>query len=320
VRRRPPALVAALAAALVAALAAALAAVPAAQARTPVAIGLGDQSPAMFASPLFKPLRVKRVRFVIRWDAARHPAVLAAADAYVAAARGAGATVLMHVTTNDYRSRRAKLPSVADYRRRVGALVRRYRPQGVREWGVWNEANHPSEPTWRSPGRAARYFHELRRMCPGCSIVALDVLDASSAPAYISRFYRALGPRDRRAARLVGIHNYAETNRRSRGRTAAIIAAVRARNRRAQFWFTETGGIVKAKRDWPCNTTRAAAALRRMFWLARVHRRDVSRLYAYSFFGERPSCTLRDYGLVTWDGRKRAGYTVFRRLAGGFTR
>src|SRR5512144_3207818 len=153
----------------------------------------------MFTSRLFTPLKVQRVRYVIRWDAIRHPAVLAGADAYVAAARAAGARVLMHVSTNNYRPLKAKLPTVAAYRRDVGALVRRYRPEGVTEWGVWNEANHPTEPTWRSPERAAQFFHVLRAACGGCRIVALDVLDSSNSPTYIARFYRALGRSDRLA-------------------------------------------------------------------------------------------------------------------------
>jgi hypothetical protein len=299
---------------------AALTAVPAADAKTKVAIGLGDQSPAMFANGLFKPLKVKRVRYVIRWDAIAHPGVLAGADAYVAAAREAHAQVLMHVSTNDYRSRKARLPGVQLYRKRVGALVDRYRPDGVTEWGVWNEANHPSQPTWRNPTRAAQYFHAMRTMCDACTIVALDLLDQASTPSYITRFYRALSRSDRWAAALVGIHNYAETNRRSVGRTDQIIRSVRTYNRGARFWFTETGGIVKSRKSFRCNTTRAATALKRMFTLARAHRRDVTRLYAYSFFGEAPSCTLRDYGLVRWDGKKRKGYVAFRKYAAAFTR
>ena len=71
------------------------------------------------------------------------------------------------------------LPSAATYRREVGRLVRTLRPLGVREWGVWNEANHPSQPTWRHPERAAAYFTAMRSICRGCTIVALDVLDLS---------------------------------------------------------------------------------------------------------------------------------------------
>jgi hypothetical protein len=309
-----------LAVALLAGMAAAAPTTPAAEARVNVAIGLGDQSPAMFASPLFKPLKVKRVRYFIRWDAIEHPHALDAADAYVAAARAAHARVLMHITTNDYRKRRAKLPSVQRYRRAGGALIRRYRPLGVREWGVWNEANHPSEPTWKNPRRAAQFFHTMRTLCRGCTIVALDLLDTTSSPRYIDRFYRALGRRDRAAARIVGIHAYAETNRHVAGRTETIIRSVRAHNRRATFWLTETGGIVRLLDDWRCSTTRAATALRAMFRLAARHRRDIRRVYAYSFFGEQPGCTLRDYGLVTWNGKERKGYRVFRRYASGFAR
>jgi hypothetical protein len=159
----------------------------------------------------------------------------------------------------------------------------------------------------------------MRSMCKGCRIVALDLLDQHRAPDYINRFYRALNRRDRAAAALVGIHNYAETNRGIRGRTDRIIKAVRRWNPKATFWFTETGGIVKSS-GWSCSPARAATALQRMFTLAKTHRRNVRRVYAYSFFGEKPGCHRRDYGMVTWNGSKRKGYNVFARLSRGFAR
>lgn len=295
-------------------------AAPAAEAKTRVAVGLGDQSPAMFKSKNFKALKIKKVRYFIRWDGMRVGYARRGADQYVAAARKAGVKVFMHISTNDYRPRKAKLPSAKQYRRYVGNLITRYRKKGVREFGVWNEANHYTQPTYKNPRRAAQYFRIARSKCRGCTIVALDVLDQPNVESYIRRFYRALKPAERRYAKLVGIHNYGDTNRRRVSGTRDILKEVRKHNRRAKFWFTETGGIVNLGRSFKCSTTRAAKSLTYMFKLARKYRRSVQRLYAYNWFGTKPSCTGFDSGLVAWNGKPRKGYKTFKAGARKFTR
>jgi hypothetical protein len=287
-------------------------------ARSPIKVGIGDRDPRMFQQKAFKRLKIKRVRFFIRWDAARKPKYLRWADAYVRNARKARISVLMHIMTDDLRIDRGTLPTAHQYRRDVGALVRRYRPMGVREWGVWNEANHHSEPTYRYPARAAYYFRIMRRLCRGCTIVALDVLDQRSAPRYIARFYRALGRKNRRRAAIVGIHNYADVNRlRTRG-TRAVMRAVRRYNKRAQFWLTETGGFVHFKPVFPCNERRAANRLRYLFRLVRALRRDIRRVYYHQWSGE--NCRKFDAGLVRRNGKPRPAYHVLRDVLRGFSR
>jgi hypothetical protein len=285
-----------------------------------VAIGLGDQSAAVFKAKNFRALKVKKVRYFLRWDAMRVGYARRAADQYIRAARRAHVRVFLHISTNDYRHRKAKLPSTRAYKRYVGNLVRHYHRLGVREFGVWNEANHFSEPTYKNPRRAAQFFHIMRGLCRTCTIVALDVLDQRGTDSYISRFYRALSHRDRIAARLIGIHNYGDTNRHRTSGTRAIIRAVHRHNRHARFWFTETGGIVRLGHSFRCSTTRAAGALKYMFHLARVYRHGVSRLYAYNYYAPKKACQGFDSGLVTHAGKARKGYRVFKTQAAHFTR
>ena len=280
----------------------------AAQARTQVAVGLGDQSAAMFASPLYRSLKLTKTRYYIPWDAAKHPAQLAAADQYVAAAKARGVSVLMHISTNDFTAKMAKLPSVASYRKYVGALVRRYHKQGVKEWGVWNEENHVSQPTWRSPARAAQYFRQMRLLCKGCRIVALDILDQAGAERYVRRFMRAAGSQ-RRYIKYVGLHNYSDTNRKRSTGTAAYIRAIHSYRPRAQIWLTETGGVVSFGRSFPCSQSRAANRISYMFTLAR----------RYNWQGT--NCQTRfDSGLVAKDGAARKGYTSFKKGIAAFVR
>jgi hypothetical protein len=297
----------------------ALLAIPgAASARTNVAVGIGDQNASMFDAPAYRTLALRKTRYFIRWDAIRQPGVLAATDAFVAAARRAGVRVLLHISTNDLRHHRAKLPSVSAYRRDVGRLVRRYRAKGVKEWGVWNEANHKSQPTYRSPRRAAQYFKAMYRFCRGCRIVALDALDQAGVDRYIRSFYRALGRTYTRRAKVVGIHNYSDTNRNRSTGTRRIIRTVERYNRRTDFWLTETGGVVNFGTAFPCNEVRAAKRVSYMFDLARKYRRDVTRLYVYNWTGA--DCNGFDAGLTRADGSLRPGYATFKSRARSFTR
>jgi hypothetical protein len=302
--------------AMVAALLALPAAAPAA--KTNISVGMGDQSPAMFDNPHFLSLKVRKARYFLPWNAIDDPGRLAQVDAWYNAARRRGVRPLFHldgVFTN-------RAPSVRQYRTKVRQLVRRYR--GVRDWGVWNEANSRTQPVFRLAGRTAKYFLALRSMCRRCNIVALDLLDAGNIRAYIRSFYRALG-RKRRLAKIVGMHNYGDTNRARRNNTKTIINQVRRYNRRAQFWMTETGGIAyfatETRTAFPCNERRQSRAVGKMFRLARRYRSRIKRLYPYNFFGTDCDRGLRfDAGLVRRNGSRRPAYFTLRRAMRNFRR
>jgi len=300
--------------AAVAAIAAAASATAAgtASARSPVPVGISDQSAATFESPLFQQTGIRQARYFVPWNAARHPGELRAVRDYVKTARGHGISVLVHIGTDDFRPRRAKLPTVRQYRRDVGKLVRTLRPLGVRDWGTFNEANHPSEPTWRSPKRAAKFFVALRSVCGGCRVVALDVLDTRGVTGYIDRFYGALTPSQRRQASLVGIHNYSDVNRRTTKGTRTIMGAVRRHVRSPHFWLTETGGIVELGSTFRCSERRAANRTSYLFKLLRTYRHEIDRAYVYNWKGT--DCRTRmDTGLVNADGTPRPALTALRR-------
>ncbi|MEY2516992.1 MAG: hypothetical protein QOJ89_4350, partial [bacterium] len=171
----------------------ALLAVPASASAVNVRVGIGDQSPTMFTNANYEALNLKITRYFIEWNAITDPVELAKADKFVAAARASGVKVLMHISTADIKASSPKLPSVSAYRTRVGALIKRYKPLGVTEWGAWNEANHKTQPTAKSPAAAAKFYIQMRKLCTGCTIVALDVLDQRGVEAYIAKFFKAAG-------------------------------------------------------------------------------------------------------------------------------
>ena len=304
-------------------------------ARVNVAVGIGDQASTIFDQKNFKALKVKKVRYFIRWNAIDDPGQLALADAYVNRAQASGARVLMHISSNVLVRAKdakrlgvaaAKLPSVKQYRSKVGALIKRYGGKRL-DWGVWNEMNHDTQPTYRSPKRAAQFFLAMRKMCKGCKIVAADILDQSGAPRYLQRFFKALKSK-RRLVKVVGIHNYSDTNRRRSRGTRGIIRMVNRYNRRAEVWLTETGGVVKFGRSFPCNPKkprkaerRQARAVKYMFRLTRAFRRDIKRLYIYNYTGAGCGKSVRfDAGLTRPNGKPRPAYRVVKRTLRGFKR
>ena len=141
--------------------------------RTNIRVGIGDQQAAMFDNVHFQRAKFKRVRYFIPWNAVDNGGQLGAADAYVRRARRSGVRVFLHVMTDDLRIKQGRLPSVSAYHTKVRRLVRHFRRLGVREFGVWNEVNHASQPTYRSPKRAAQYFKVMYRLvkprCRSCT-------------------------------------------------------------------------------------------------------------------------------------------------------
>jgi hypothetical protein len=296
----------------------------AADARVNVRIGIGDQQRAIFDQPYFRAANFKRVRYFVPWNVMTNHGLRLQARWFVVRARQTGHRVFLHLSSHDLRIKQARLPSVRRYSSRVRRLVRYFRRLGVREFGAFNEANHSSQPTWRSPRAAAKYFRVMyravKRRCRSCTVVALDVLDQRGVERYMRSFYKRLSRTWRRRARTVGIHNYGDVNRKRVTYTRNIIRQSRRYNRRTKFWFTETGGIVKFGRSFPCSTRRASSRLRNMFDLAKRYRRSgVQRIYVYNWTGA--GCDARfDAGLTNPDGSVRPGYTYLRKKLSNFLR
>jgi hypothetical protein len=283
-----------------------------------VAVGIGDQSPKMFDDANWKSLNLKKTRYFIEWNAVDHPAEVENADKFVDAARQRGVKVLMHISTENINAvPPTKLPTVAEYKAKVGQLIKRYKPRGVTEWGAWNEANHKSQPTAKNPKRAAQFYTALKGMCTGCKIVALDVLDQAGVERYIASWLKAAGAAGR-TAKIIGIHNYSQVNRRITERnaskrypgTARIVKAVRKRNKVAKFWYTETGGVAQFGSAFPCDKSRQASRTKFMFTMLKKYDRNIERLYSYNWFGN--NCDGFDAGLVDRNGSTRPSYNVFK--------
>jgi hypothetical protein len=302
---------------------AALALLPAspAHARSSIRVGVADQSPAMFSSPLFTNLKIKRTRYFVPSDVMQNATERAKARAFVQAARSHGASTLLHISTTDLREKRGKLVSTTSYRRNVGRIVSYFRKLGVRDFGAWDEVNHKTQETWNHVGNAVSYFKSMysavRKRCKSCTVVGLDVLDQAGVDRYMRSFYSRLSSTWRKRLKVVGIHNYSDVNRNRSSGTRKIIQTARRYNRSTKFWFTETGALASFQGSFPYDLTRQASRIRNMFSIASHFKSSgVQRIYAYNWTGAEsgPGCGRScrfDSGLTNPDGTARPVYNVF---------
>ncbi len=302
--RRTPLIIAALTAAL---------AVPAgAQAAT---VGISDQQPGTFTNPQYAPLKMREARYITPYDVMSHPAEKADLDAWLTAARGAHQKILVSFEHSYQGSKAKKLPSIAAYKKELRKFKKAY--PFVKEISPWNEVNrkifrlpdggYQGQPTYKSPKRVAQYYMAARSVFGSKStIVGVDLLDqqnVKSTVRYLKSFLRYAKPRPK----VIGLHNYSDTNRFSGSRTRAILNAYSGK-----VWLTETGGIVKLGTSFSYSLSRASKALGCMFTLAKSNKR-IQRLYVYQFNpAADPQNARFDAGLINPDGSARPGYAVVK--------
>lgn len=272
-------------------------------------VGIGDP-PAMALSdltdPLFMPLGISAQRIVLPWDAVETEPVLV--EQWADAVRDIGIDPLVAFgATHDDRCPYSpcRLPTDAEYTADFQMLRREY--PWLRTFTPWNEPNHLSQPTAGAPAAAAHYADLLAQSCPGCRIIAGDMLDAPGMLGYLGEYRAALHTTPAAWA----LHNYYDTADFDDSRTSAFIDAVPG-----PVWITETGGIVTWRNaagqvQMPYDEQRAAQSLAFGLALAGAHGDRVERVYVYQWRAG-PADTF-DAGLVRPDGTARPALDVLRR-------
>jgi hypothetical protein len=275
-----------------------------------VLVGIGDQDASMFTDPLFEQVGFTKARYFPSWDVAFKEQEAGWLTQWLAGAEATHTEPLISFFASlgsACPNRPCKLPTVRQYTRAFKAFRQRW-PQ-VNVISPWNEANHRSQPTFKNPKRAAQFYNVVRANCPGCKIIAADVIDEVNMERWLKVFKKtATKPR------IWGLHNYRDTNKRKGqllGGTKRLLKAVKG-----DIWLTETGGIVKfvlpnGHTLFPEDENRANSATKRMFALAKRYRSRIKRLYIYHW---KQSATDNrfDAGLLSRDGTPRPAYFTVR--------
>ena len=151
-------------------IAAVLSLVAAAPASAKYRVGLGEQNPQMFDSAEWQSMKLKRVRYLVPWDYAKHPAQKAQVDHFMNTARAYRQDVLVTFTARRgcysekgrySKKKSCRAPSPKKYRKAFLAFDKAF--PWVRTYSAWNEINHKSQPTFKKPKRAAQYYNVLRK-------------------------------------------------------------------------------------------------------------------------------------------------------------
>lgn len=282
-------------------------------------VGISENNFQMFSDPNFLSLGVKHSRLVTAYNVMEASArgddeLSSRVQPYLAAAAAAGVEPLVTFEHARGAAERCKeknfrktqpqcqMPSKANYEANIRAFLQ-YFPQ-VRVIAPFNEVNHFTQPTARSPRKAAKFTKIAEKVCRelnrNCTVVQADLLDqADSASAkkpkykatkrYIKKFRRAYGKRKRLS--LCGLHTYSDVNRFRMKGTRALMKALKCK----RYWLTESGGLYNFGSFWSSRSTRRAGkcknsaqcqvkATKYMFKILRKNRR-ISRAYVYTWFG-----------------------------------
>jgi hypothetical protein len=204
---------------------------------------------------------------------------------------------LEHAASDRCPAAPCRLPSTDAYASQLRALLERF--PWVHVITPWNEPNHASQPTAGAPARAAGYYAAARAVCPACTLVAGDMLDASDLEDWL-RAYRAALPEP---PAVWGLHDYFDTTYFRDSGVDAMLAAVPG-----ELWLTETGGIVSHRGGLPPDERRASRSLEWALRLADAHADRVRRVYVYQWRAA-PDAQF-DAGLLRPDGTPRPAYDV----------
>lgn len=281
-------------------------------------VGISDQNPSTFTDPLYRAAKLTIARYVVPFDVTSDAAQRTRWEAWLADARAAHQRVLVSFE-HSRRSRRlaGKLPSAAAYRKAITAFKKRYGSK-VTDVSPWNEVDRKyvasrgeGQPTWNKPAMVATYYGIARKVFKGRHIVALDILDQANptfALRYVAQFRAAVRRQHLPSPSIWGLHPYSDINRFSTTRTKRLLRAMPG----GQVWLTEASGIVQFGSGFPFSVSRAAAANKCMFTIAKLNSR-IKRLYV---FGWSAGGTF-DSGLINADGTPRPGYTVVKKRQAG---
>jgi hypothetical protein len=282
---------------------------PTAHAAASYLTGIGDETTEMFGDPNWKQLHTKIARYIAPYDAAVHSYSLDKAKVWIKAAEAQHIQVLVAFYHSEYSP--TKMPSIAQYQHDVQKFIKLF--PHVKQYQSWNEANRGNiKHVLASPSAAsaAKYYQALLRVCKGCTVLGLDVLDAndiSPTLRYVSEFKREVRRLHTVMPKYWGLHNYSDINRLQSFRTRELSRAFGG-----QVWLTETGGIVQFGGAFPnrngSGLKRSAKVLAYMFNVAASQSR-IKRLYIYDWTGGNTK-TRFDAGLTDNHHVPRPGYVV----------
>ena len=267
-----------------------------------VLVGIGEQTPYVFQDPRFQRLGILHARLDVGWDSMDDRFQSRRINDWIKVARQHGIVPLVTFDQSRRKGRHQILPSVHDFLRGFQIFHRRY--PWVKEFAAWNEANLCGEPTCHHVDRVVGYWQAIVHNCPGCKVLAAEVLDVPGMTDWVRQFIQIAHTQPR----YWGLHNYLGANRLDDASTRALTGLVRG-----EVWFTETGGLVNRRNHsrvtFPQNPGHAARVTDYLLsHLAFVSPR-VTRIYLYEWNAVNRFDSW-DSALIGYNQKARPAYYV----------
>jgi hypothetical protein len=268
-----------------------------------VLVGIGEQTPYVFQDPRFQRLGILHARLDTGWDSMDDRFQSRRINDLIKVARQHGIVPLVTFDQSRRKGRHQILPSVHDFLRGFQIFHRRY--PWIKEFAAWNEANLCGEPTCHHVDRVVGYWQAIVHNCPGCKVLAAEVLDVPGMTDWVRQFIQIA----RTQPRYWGLHNYLGANRLDDASTRALTRLVRG-----EVWFTETGGLVNRRNHsthvgFPQNAGHAARVTDYLLsHLAFVSPR-VTRIYLYEWNAVNRFDSW-DSALIGYNQKPRPAYYV----------
>jgi hypothetical protein len=271
-----------------------------------VMVGIGEDTPYVFEDPHFWRTGILHARLDVGWDSMDDRVQSRLVGAWMRAARAHGIVPLVTFDRSRRRGRSKILPSVRDFAHEFRIFRRRY--PWVKEFASWNEANLCREPTCHHVDRVVGYWRAMVHLCPGCKVLAAEVLDVPGMTDWVRQFIHIAGFQPK----YWGLHNYLGANRLDDNSTRAITHVVHG-----QIWLTETAGLVhrrhlKQAASFPENAAHAALVTRFLLSDDVFVSPRITRIYLYEWNAVSRFDSW-DSGLIGYNHRARPAYGVLLR-------
>ena len=267
-----------------------------------VELGIADEKPQMFSDPRFHALGLRIARRSVAWDVARYDWALAEVDQWMQDALRTGVRPLITFGRSRIKSRLHYIPTRADYLSAFKQFRARY--PWVTDFVATNESNY-SDPGFKRPELAARYYNDMRKACPRCKIAAATILEVpgreKATAKWVRRFLKVA-----KKPKYWAVHNYVSANRLSLKGTKRILKLTKT----GEIWITEVGGLVRRRSSF-AGKVKMREGLKHAekvtkFILDRMPKLSprIKRLYLYHWNSATPTDTW-DSALVGSDGQAR---------------
>ena len=277
-----------------------------------VTIGIADEKDDMFADPRFHALGLKMARRSVAWDVNRYEWARADVDSWLNQAREAGVRPLVTFGRSRVHSELHTIPSRREYLESFKQFRARY--PWVTDFVATNESNY-SDPGFKRPELAAKYYNDMRKACRQCKIAAATILEVpgreKETKRWVKRFRKVAKPKPKYWA----VHNYVSANRFSLKGTKRMLKLTKS----GEIWVTEVGGLV-ARRSNFTGKVRMKEGLTHAnkvtkFILTKMARSSsrIKRIYLYHWNASSPTDSW-DSGLIGPDGAARKGLETLAKL------